>query len=125
MAADIVFVMRWEIALAVGAMLVFFGLRFTARGWIINRWVDGKLSGVQTGALLGLIYLTPMLLLLASAIIGMPESVDTIFLIVAVIGVPLVAILGGLVDYATIRGVKEMLRQKRAAEKADRGSRLI
>jgi hypothetical protein len=117
--------MRWEIALALGAMLVFFGLRLTARGWIINRWIDGKLSDVQTGALLGLIYLTPMLLLLASAIIGMPESVDPIFLIVAVIGVPLVAILGGLVDYATIRGVKEMLRQKRAAGKADGGSRLI
>jgi anthranilate phosphoribosyltransferase len=46
--------MRWEIALALGAMLVFFGLRFTARGWIINRWIEGKLSDVQTGALLGL-----------------------------------------------------------------------
>ncbi|HET8777590.1 MAG TPA: hypothetical protein VFN76_08020 [Candidatus Limnocylindria bacterium] len=110
--------MRWEIALAVGAVLVFFGLRLTARGWIIDRWIDGKLGDLQAGVLLALIYLTPMLLLLASAAIGMPESMNTIFLVVAVIGVPLVAILGGLVDYATIRGVKEMLRQKRAARLA-------
>jgi hypothetical protein len=36
------------------ADIVFFGLPFTARGWIINRWIEGKLSDVQTGALLGL-----------------------------------------------------------------------
>ena len=107
--------MRWEIALAVGAVLVFFGLRLTARGWIINRWIDGRLTNLQTGILLAMIYLTPMLFLIASAAIAMPDSLDTIFLLVAVIGVPLVAILGGLLDYATIHGVKEMLAQKRAA----------
>ena len=108
--------MRWEIGLAVATVVVFFGLRFTARGWIINRWIDGTLSDLQTGTLLGLIYLTQMLLLLVSVIIGMPESVDAVFLTVALVGVPLIAILGGLLDYATIRGVKDMLRQKRAAD---------
>ena len=107
--------MRWEIALAVAAVVVFFGLRFTARGWIINRWIDGKLSNLQTGTLLGLIYLAPMVLLLVSAMIAVPESIDAVFLTVALMGVPPIAILGGLLDYATVRGVKEMLRQKRAA----------
>ena len=108
--------MRWEIAIAVAAVVLFFALRFTARGWIANAWIDGRLSDLQTGVLLGLIYLAPILLLVASAVMGMPESIDSTFLAVAVLGVPLVALVGGLVDYATLRGVKQMLRQRREGQ---------
>ena len=110
--------MTWELGVVVAAVAVFFGLRLTARWWIINRWIDGRLTSVQTGALLALIYLAPMLILVVSALVAVPQSVDAVFLVIALVGAPLVAVLGGLLDFATIHGVKEQLTRKRQADLA-------
>lgn len=110
--------MDWQIGLVVAAVVGFFGLRFTARGWIIDRWIDGRLTSFHTAVLLGLIYLAPLLILLLPAILIVPESLDGTILLLLLTFVPLVAVLGGLLDYAVINGVKGQLRQKRAASLA-------
>jgi hypothetical protein len=107
--------MGWQAAVALGAVLAFFGLRLTLRRWIIDRWIDGALSNRRTGVLLGLIYAAPMLLLVGSAVIAAPESFGVASAAVALFIVPLVGLLGGLLDYATVHGVKAQIMRNREA----------
>lgn len=112
--------MNWPALIAIGlGAIAFLVVRRRVSHWIVNGWLEGTISNRKAAMLFVLTYLAPTLIITAVAVINNPESAPIILLIALLIGAPILALGGGLMDYAAHHGVKERILRDRAARVTD------
>jgi hypothetical protein len=104
------------IGVIVGA-IAFVVARIWVRRWIINRWLDNGFSNRMVASLLVLTFFAPMLLVFLFAVVTNPETMVGLVLVMALIFAPMLALAGGLMDYAAQHGVKERMLKDREARR--------
>ena len=105
--------MNWPLLLlAVLALVAFVVARRKAREWIVNRWLEDRITNHQAAALFVLVLMAPLVLITAWVLITNISS-SLVLLIPMLILVWVAVAAGGLLDYASQHGVKERIRRDR------------
>jgi len=104
------------VGVIVGA-IAFLVARVWVRRWIVNRWLNDGLSNRMVAALLVLTFLAPMLLVFVFAVATNPGTTLTLTFVLVLILAPMLALAGGLMDYAAQHGVKERMLKDREARR--------
>jgi protein-S-isoprenylcysteine O-methyltransferase Ste14 len=93
------------------AVVAYSFIRGRARRWIVRRWVADQLSDRTVAVLMVLSYLAPLLVLAIWVSVAAPGDIVLATLVTSIAIVVLVAVVFGLVEYATQRRVKDRIRQ--------------
>ena len=93
------------------AVVAYSFIRGRARRWIVQHWVADQLSNRTVAVLMVLSYLAPLLVLAIWVSVAAPGDIVLATLVSTIGIVLLVAVVFGLLEYATQRRVKDRIRQ--------------
>ena len=102
-------------------MVAFVIARIWVRRWIVRKWLDDELTNRQSGALLFVTQLSPMLVLAGLVIISSPDSLPFFVLAIILIAPIWIATWGALFTYIVNHGVKEQMRKDREGRRRKDG----
>jgi protein-S-isoprenylcysteine O-methyltransferase Ste14 len=93
------------------AVVAYSFIRGRARRWIVRRWVADQLSNRTVAVLMVLSYLAPLLVLAIWVTVAAPGDIVLATLVSTIAIVLLVAVVFGLLEYATQRRVKDRIQR--------------
>jgi uncharacterized membrane protein YhfC len=95
-----------------GAVAFVFTRRQVSR-WVMDRWLDGRISDRQAAVIFAISHLGLLLLVAVVAIGSIPSAAPAILLAVTAAGVMVLGLASAATAYMEAHGVKDQLRRDR------------
>lgn len=92
---------------------VWIAARIAARRWIVNRWLDDRITDRQAGLLFGLVSFAPLTVVATIAVAMRPGAAPILVLGILPAAIIIFGLLGAVMDYMAANGIKESLKRAR------------